>query len=339
MTSKELMLQTLEFRNKDQRVPRDLWTLPWADDHFPQMMSKLKNDFTWDLMDVPAVLKTPTISKGDAYEVGEYVDDWGCVFTNIHKGVIGEVKHPLVEDEDWKDVSRVHFPEEWLSFDIAQVNDFCDRNQDKFLKAGCCPRPFEQMQFIRGTVNLYMDLMDPSEGMIEFMKRMHDFYCRLMEKWAKTDVDAMMMMDDWGSQNDLLIHPDLRDEYFKPMYNDYIQIAHSHGKKMFMHSDGHIIRIIPKLIDMGLDALNSQIFCMGVENLEQFAGKITFWGEIDRQHLLSSDTTLAQVDEAVEKVYRTLWRDGGCIAQCEFGPGGNPDNVYRVYEKWMQLRK
>ena len=260
MTSKELMLQTLEFRNKDQRVPRDLWTLPWADDHFPQMMSKLKNDFTWDLMDVPAVLKTPTISKGDAYEVGEYVDDWGCVFTNIHKGVIGEVKHPLVEDEDWKDVSRVHFPEEWLSFDIAQVNDFCDRNQDKFLKAGCCPRPFEQMQFIRGTVNLYMDLMDPSEGMIEFMKRMHDFYCRLMEKWAKTDVDAMMMMDDWGSQNDLLIHPDLWDEYFKPMYNDYIQIAHSHGKKMFMHSDGHIIRIIPKLIDMGLDALNSQIF-------------------------------------------------------------------------------
>ena len=185
MTSKELMLQTLEFRNKDQRVPRDLWTLPWADDHFPQMMSKLKNDFTWDLMDVPAVLKTPTISKGDAYEVGEYVDDWGCVFTNIHKGVIGEVKHPLVEDEDWKDVSRVHFPEEWLSFDIAQVNDFCDRNQDKFLKAGCCPRPFEQMQFIRGTVNLYMDLMDPSEGMIEFMKRMHDFYCRLMEKWGK----------------------------------------------------------------------------------------------------------------------------------------------------------
>ena len=159
------------------------------------------------------------------------------------------------------------------------------------------------------------------------------------ESDVAADVDAMMMMDDWGSQNDLLIHPDLWDEYFKPMYNDYIQIAHSHGKKMFMHSDGHIIRIIPKLIDMGLDALNSQIFCMGVENLEQFAGKITFWGEIDRQHLLSSDTTLAQVDEAVEKVYRTLWRDGGCIAQCEFGPGGNPDNVYRVYEKWMQLRK
>ena len=131
MTSKELVLQTIEFRNKDQRVPRDLWTLPWAHDNFAQMIGKLKNDFTWDITDAQAVLKTPGISRGDAYEVGEYVDDWGCVFTNIHKGVIGEVKHPLVTDDDWKDISRIHFPEEWLDFDIAQVNDFCDKNQSE----------------------------------------------------------------------------------------------------------------------------------------------------------------------------------------------------------------
>jgi len=338
MTSKEIVLQTIEFRNKEQRVPRQLWSLPWAHDHYPEMMKRLHTEFEWDFSGPAAILKQSGVSKGDPYVVGEYIDEWGCVFTNIHKGVIGEVKHPLITDEDWKDVSKVHFPEEWLSFDIGQVNSECEKLQDKFLTGGCCPRPFEQLQFIRGTVNLYMDLMDPSEGMIEFMKRMHDFYCRLLEKWAKTDVDALNMMDDWGSQNDLLIHPDLWDEYFKPMYRDYIQIAHAHGKKMFMHSDGHILRIIPKLIDLKLDVLNSQIFCMGLENLEQFAGKITFWGEIDRQHLLA-EATLEEIDQAVEKVYRTLWRDGGCIAQCEFGPGGNPDNVYRVFEKWTQLRE
>ena len=53
-----------------------------------------------------------------------------------------------------------------------------------------------------------------------------------------------------------------------------------------MHSDGNILKIYPQLIELGLDAINSQIFCMGVENLEPFAGKITFWGEMDRQHLL-----------------------------------------------------
>ena len=104
-----------------------------------------------------------------------------------------------------------------------------------------------------------------------------------------------------------------------------------------MHSDGHTLRIIPKLIDIGLDAMNAQIFCIGVENLRQYRGKMTFWGEIDRQHLLPKGT-LEDIDNAVQSVYDNLWQDGGCIAQCEFGPGGNPENVYRVYEKWGKIR-
>lgn len=301
------------------------------------MMERLARDFEWDFDGPDTVLKEQPSTKGDPYAVGEYVDEWGCIFTNIHRGVIGEVKQPIVEDDDWGDAGRIHIPEEFLSFDVDQVNRSCEKKQDKFLFASCCPRPFEQLQFIRGTADLYMDLMDPSPKMLEFMKRMHDFYSRLMEKWAKTDVDALNMMDDWGSQNDLLISPQLWDEYFAPMYRDYIEIAHQHGKKIFMHSDGNILRIIPKLIDLGLDAVNSQLFCMGLENLAPYKGKITFWGEIDRQHLLPEGTT-ADIDRAVEAVYNTLWKDGGCIAQCEFGPGAKPENVYRVYKAWEQIR-
>ena len=337
MTSKERVLATLEFRNTQDRLPRQLWSLPWANEHCPEMMERLSRDFEWDFDGPDTVLKEQPSTKGDPYAVGEYVDEWGCIFTNIHRGVIGEVKQPIVEDDDWGDAGRIHIPEELLSFDVDQVNRSCEKKQDKFLFASCCPRPFEQLQFIRGTADLYMDLMDPSPKMLEFMKRMHDFYSRLMEKWAKTDVDALNMMDDWGSQNDLLISPQLWDEYFAPMYRDYIEIAHQHGKKIFMHSDGNILRIIPKLIDLGLDAVNSQLFCMGLENLAPYKGKITFWGEIDRQHLLPEGTT-ADIDRAVEAVYNTLWKDGGCIAQCEFGPGAKPENVYRVYKAWEQIR-
>ena len=294
MTSKERVLSTLNFTNTQDRVPRQLWSLPWANEHCSEMMEQLARDFEWDFDGPDTVLKEPTTTKGDAYTVGEYVDEWGCVFTNIHRGLIGEVKKPIVEDEEWNDVEKVHIPEELLTFDIDQVNRSCERKQDKFLFASCCPRPFEQLQFIRGTANFYMDLMDPSPKMLEFMKRMHDFYSRLMEKWAKTDVDALNMMDDWGSQKDLLI-------------------------------------------DLGLDAVNSQLFCMGLENLEQFRGKITFWGEIDRQHLLPEGTP-ADIDRAVEAVYKTLWKDGGCIAQCEFGPGAKPENVYQVFKAWENIR-
>jgi len=57
------------------------------------------------------------------------------------------------------------------------------------------------------------------------------------------------------------------------------------GKKIFMHSDGHTLDIYPDMVELELDAFNSQIFCMGVQELAPFAGKITFWGEIDRQHV------------------------------------------------------
>lgn len=335
-TSRQLVLDTLNFKNTDGRVPRQIWTLPWAEFTYPEMMKKIREDFTWDFDGPQTTYEALPKTQGDPYEVGTYVDEWGCIFTNIHRGIIGEVKEPIVKDDDWEDADNVHIPEEFLTFDIDQVNASYHVS-DKFMMAGCCPRPFEQLQFIRGTVNLYMDLMDPPKKMLEFMEKMHDFYCRLLTKWAQTDVDALNMMDDWGSQQALLINPALWDEYFRPMYRDYIDIAHKYGKKMFMHSDGYTLDIIPRLIDLGLDAMNSQIFCMGVDKLKQFRGKITFWGEIDRQHLIPEGTP-EQIENAVKSVYENLWDNGGCIAQCEFGPGANPDNVYRIFKTWESLR-
>ena len=55
------------------------------------------------------------------------------------------------------------------------------------------------------------------------------FYCDLLEKWAKTDVDALSFMDDWGSQRSLLISPAMWERMFLPMYREYIEIAHSHS--------------------------------------------------------------------------------------------------------------
>ncbi len=336
MTSRELVYATLEFRNKSGRVPRQMWLLPWAEIHHGDMIKKIRTEFEEDIVSAPVSLKSPTVTKGDPYKVGEYIDDWGCRFSNIHEGIFGEVKEALVRDEEWADVDNIHIPVEWLDFDMDEVNAFC-RNTDKFVLSGHCPRPFEQLQFIRTTQELYMDLMDPSENMLAFMKKMHTFYCDLMEKWAKTEIDGLYFMDDWGSQQSLLINPKLWDAFFRPMYKDFIDIAKRYGKKTFMHSDGYTLDIYPRMIELGLDAFNTQIFCMGLDKLEQFKGKITFWGEIDRQHLLPEGTT-QDIEKAVKEVYSRLWCDGGCIAQCEFGAGAKPENVYAVYQTWASLR-
>lgn len=336
MTSRKLVYDTLEFRNPS-RVPRQMWTLPWAERAYPREMQALRERFPDDIGGVAPVLRQQPRTEGDMYAPGQYTDEWGCVFTNIYAGIIGEVKHPQIpaEDTQWETADKVCVPEELLSFEISEVNAACAQSE-KFLLCGACPRPFEQLQFIRGTENLYMDLMDPPAGMLAFLRRMHTFYCDLLEKWAKTDVDALNFMDDWGAQRSLLIPPEMWKQYFLPLYRDYIDIAHRHGKKAFMHSDGYILDILPDLIDAGLDAVNSQLFCMGLEQLRPFRGKITFWGEIDRQNLLPRGT-VDEVRAAVRQVYDALWCQGGCIAQLEFGPGAKPENVEAVYETWNTL--
>jgi uroporphyrinogen-III decarboxylase len=227
-------------------------------------------------------------------------------------------------------------PKELLSIDAAQVNAFC-RNTDKFVLANCNPRPFEQLQFIRTTENLLLDLARPPAELFVLLERMHRFYCEQLEVWANTAVEALTFMDDWGMQKSMLISPMMWRKHFKPLYRDYIEIAHSHGKYAFMHSDGYILDILPDLIEIGLDAINAQIFCMDLQKLsERGKGKITFWGEIDRQYLLPQGT-VEEIIAAVQSVKAALYENGGVIAQCEFGPGAKPENVYLVFETWNKI--
>jgi len=332
MDSRTLVKKALEFDSPD-RVPRHLWYLPYAEENYPDGLARIRHDFPDDIVNPPANYKVPPKTEGDIYKPGRFVDEWGCIFENRQSGIIGEVKEPLVKD--WADIDTVHLPVEMLDFDVDAVNSFCAES-DKFVIGSCCPRPFERLQFIRGSENIYYDLIDRPEGFTELLKRIHAFYIDEFERWAKTDVDALNFMDDWGAQQSLLISPVMWRELFKPLYKDYIDIAHDHGKYIFMHSDGYIIDIIPDLIELGLDAVNSQLFCMGVENLQQFAGKITFWGEIDRQHILPGGTT-DEVAAAVRGVAANLNANGGVIAQCEFGPGAKPENVYTVFETWNKV--
>ncbi|WP_105614110.1 uroporphyrinogen decarboxylase family protein [Vallitalea okinawensis] len=336
LNSRELVYKTLNFENPI-RAPRQLWKLPWADDHYPEEVKRIEEDFPTDFDGPPGYHEKQPHTEGNPYEIGEYVDEWGCKFINKQKGIIGEVKEPLVKEDDWADAKHINIPEEWLTINQDKINAYCNKSS-KFLMAGCCPRPFERLQFIRGTENLYIDLMMRPKKMFGFIEEMHDFYCRLLTKWAQTDVDALSIMDDWGAQNSLLINPKMWVEIFKPLYKDYIDIAHQHGKKIFMHSDGYILDIYPHLIDLGLDAINSQIFCMGIDQLKQFKGHITFWGEMDRQYLLARGTT-QEVEEAVTEIKEKLWHNGGCIAQLEFGAGAKPENVYTTYDTWNKLFK
>jgi hypothetical protein len=123
---------------------------------------------------------------------------------------------------------------------------------------------------------------------------------------------------------------------FKPLYKHYCDIIHGGGKYVFFHSDGYIAPIYEDLVEIGVDALNSQLFCMDIEELgRRFKGRITFWGEIDRQHVMPRGTP-DDVRNAVQRVRRALADErGGVIAQCEWGKDNPKENVEAVFESWL----
>jgi uroporphyrinogen decarboxylase len=333
LTGRELVHAALEFRDPP-RAPRNIWAGVIAARDYPRELAKLTEDFPDDFGGTDDHLKEPKVQRGELRAIGEFTDEWNCTFKNIQWGVVGEVKDPIVTD--WSDTSRVRFPKELLSSDRDLINRDVAAQTGFVYGPNWLVSPFERLQFLRGTENLYMDLMDPPKAMLEFMKRMQELFVGIIKVWASTDIDAIFFSDDWGSQNSLLINPELWRRYFKPMYKEYCDIAHAKGKKVFMHSDGNILEVYPDLIEIGVDAINSQVYCMGLDKLERFAGKITFWGEVDRQRLLCCAKP-AEVVDAVKGFKSHLWKKGGCIAQCDFGLLAKPDNVRAVYQTWNDI--
>jgi hypothetical protein len=330
MTSRELVVDALEFRSP-ARVPRQLWVLPWAERTWPAELAAIREKYPDDIVQSPPFLTKPLKTTGDEYEPGVYIDEWGCRFESKQGGIIGEVKEPRIAA--WSDVDGLRLPQERLSVDVRKVDDFCAAC-GAFVHSRTVVRPFELLQFLRGPENLYIDLAERPDGLFRLIEKIHRFFLDELELWASTDVDALFFADDWGSQNSMLISPVLWREVFKPLYRDYAEIARRHGKYVFMHSDGHIAAIFPDIVEIGVDAVNSQVFCMDVEDLgRRFAGKVTFWGEVDRQHLLPYGTP-GDIRAAVARLGRAFDRRGGVIAQCEFGIGARPENVAAVFENW-----
>ncbi len=333
MDSRRLVEKTLNF-DSPERIPRHKSILPWAEENYPAEVQSLHEIFPDDMVMAPTVYAKSLESKGGRYRKGTYIDEWGCIFTNPLDGVIGIVQTPLVKD--WKDLDRFRPPDATLSLDKESVNAFCEET-GQFVLMGSVVRPFERFQFIRTMEQALIDLLEQPPELFQLLDRIHQHYIKEVETWAQTDVDAIALMDDWGTQKGLIASPGIFRGIFLPMYREYAAIARRHGKYVFMHSDGFIIEIIQDLIEAGVDAINAQIFCMGVKELgERFRGKVTFWGEIDRQTLLPHGTN-REIQEAVHEVWLHLYADGGIIAQCEFGLEAKPENIFAVFETWNSL--
>jgi uroporphyrinogen decarboxylase len=331
MTPRDRVVRALTFANPD-RAPRDLWTLPGVERSRPAELARMRELFPPDLCGTGLAYGRGFAASGVPNRRGASTDEWGCTFEALEDGVIGEIKRPPLSD--WSKLDALRPPREILEVDWSAADRARDAN-DRFILAGTTIRPFERMQFLRGTEALLMDLASGDGRALRLRSIVHEFYLEELSRWIERDVDGISFMDDWGAQSALLVNPGVWRELFKPLYREYAAMIRGRGKFAFFHSDGAIAEIIPDLVEIGVHALNSQLFCMDIEEIgRKFRGRIAFWGEIDRQRVLPFGTP-DDVRAAVRRVRRALDDGtGGVIAECEWGLRDSFENVAAVFEEW-----
>jgi uroporphyrinogen decarboxylase len=115
--------------------------------------------------------------------------------------------------------------------------------------------------------------------------------------------------DDLGMENNLMISPAIYRELIKPYHKEYTQFIKSKvpHAKVFMHSCGSVFKLIPDLIDNGVDILNP--LQPRARNMEPWRLKSTygdqlcFHGGIDVVEVLPSkspEEVAAYVKERIE---------------------------------------
>ena len=114
----------------------------------------------------------------------------------------------------------------------------------------------------------------------------------------------MFFGNDFGSQLDLLISPENFKIFVLPYFKRLIGSGKKHGMKVLLHSCGSMYRIIPDLIDAGVDAIHPiQAAAKGMDanSLSAFKNEISFVGGIDAQSFFVYSTP-EQIREEVLRV-------------------------------------
>jgi uroporphyrinogen decarboxylase len=144
-----------------------------------------------------------------------------------------------------------------------------------------------------GMENYFMKMHTDPEVVDAVTRRIVDFYLEANEilfKAAGDKIDAFFFGNDFGSQLDLLISPEHFDRFVMPYFREFTDQAHCHGYNVVLHSCGSIDRVIPRLIDAGVEVLHpiqAMAKNMEAESLaKKYNGKIVFLGGVDTQRLL-----------------------------------------------------
>lgn len=321
MNSKQRVIRTIKHRRVDRApvdfsategVIRKLYSY-YKTDNYDCLLEHLGIDFRR----VEPDYRGPKIRK---YEDGSFEDIWGCRRKKIC-GITGDydaiVNYPLNEAKTAEEIRNYRWPDpEW--FDYSRIPEKC-KKYDKFAIIGGFFSSYQIATHLRDMEHVALDMvLQPSlaEALFSELAAFYLEFSRRKLDAADGMIDIYLIVDDFGAQDGLLFSS---NHIKKFMFHNLAQAVHlgkKYGCNIMFHSCGSVRKLIPDLIDLGIDILDPvQVSAAGMslEGLKRdFGVKLCFHGGIDTQELLPYGTP-EEVKREVKRLVRIFSRDGGYI--------------------------
>ena len=198
--------------------------------------------------------------------------------------------------EDPAEIEAFEWPNpEYLDF--TAVLDRLHRTDDYYRMSGFwCPFFHFAADFF-GMENYFVKMYTHPEVVHAVTQHLVDFYLEANRRFFEAAdglVDGFFFGNDFGTQLDLLVSPDMFEEFIFSYFKQLTEQGHAHGLQVILHSCGSIFRVIPDLIQLGADALHplqARAANMDADTLaKHFKGNVAFLGGIDTQELLVRGT-------------------------------------------------
>ena len=179
---------------------------------------------------------------------------------------------------------------------------------------------FDCAWVLRGLDQFLMDLtLEPKLANALLQKTFafnYQLYSRMLDEVGKY-VHVVEFNDDLGTQENLMIAPDTYREHLKPLHRRMVEMFRQKAPqaKVLLHCCGNIHKIIPDLIEIGIDIINPvQPLAADMDTWrlkKEFGRDICFQGGIDIQKAMKG--TAADVEKEVRERIRSMAPGGGYV--------------------------
>jgi uroporphyrinogen decarboxylase len=249
-------------------------------------------------------------------------DEWGVVWSMPDdQSLYMDISHHPLAEATLKDLADYPFPkgDDPGRFAGLRQRALAIRNDTPYaVVSGISGVVYEICWYMRGLEQWFVDMLTQPEFCEALLDRTLGFWLDWFRAFCDEVgdvVDVIMIGDDLAGQSGPLFRPELYRRIVKPRQKRLVQYIRSlTPAKVWYHTCGGVMQLIPELIDNGIDILNPvQISAAGMDPKQlksRYGDRLVFWGGgIDTQHVLP----FASPDEVKESVRHNLeiFKPGG----------------------------